>query len=484
MSRNSSGTYSKAVPSFVPGTVIDSGDMNAQLDDVGTELTDSLSRSGKGGMLARMRGVDGTSPLPAYSFTSETTLGLYRAASGDLRASSNGTDIQKWSSTGVTFYQAGLYEKGLTVTQSTVNGSGTTSTGNGSGAGLRGTGGATGAGVTGTGGSTSGVGGNFVATGGGSAGLTSTGHGLGPGGIFTGGPTGVGLVAAGGATSGAGLVTTATDGNGLSATGGGASSVGVSGTGPFAGGLFTSSAGEGARATGAAGKVGLLGTGGSNAPGVQGAGTGTGAGGTFEGGATGIGVLGAGGSGSVGGSFAGGVGASGVVSSGNGAGAGVEATGGATGPGGTFAAGTSATGGTPAYAVELTNGYLRFVGVTAPNSTTAISNAITPGNIINASATITLGATPSVVRGSNVSGVANSTNDVVITFAAAFASADYTCVPAIQYTPGDLIMPYVKARTTTTVTIGAVSQASAVTNPTFTLSGLTGSLHVICTGAQ
>lgn len=201
MSRDSTGNYSSPSGDFVTATVIDSNVMNGKLQDLGTEITDSLSRSGKGGMLARMRGVNGTSNLPAYAFTDETTLGFWRAGAADLRVASNGTDIQKWSPTSVTAYQAFSAQKGATVTTSTSNGAGTTSTGNGTGAGVVGTGGATGNGGTFTGGATSGAGASGTGTGASGSGIVGQGAGSGSGGIFAGGATGPGVSGTGGGTS-------------------------------------------------------------------------------------------------------------------------------------------------------------------------------------------------------------------------------------------------------------------------------------------
>jgi hypothetical protein len=424
MGRNSTGTYTKGVPSFVPGTVIDAGDVNTQFDDVGTELTDSLSRTGKGGMLARWRGVDGTSALPAYAFTSETTLGLYRAASGDLRASSNGTDIQKWSSTGVTVYQAALFEKGVVVTNSTTNGSALTATGNGNGAGLVGIGGATGNGVTATGGATGGVGGSFQGTGS-SVGVLGVGAPNSRGGSFTGGSGNAGGVDGFGTGSGAGVTGV-----------GGATGAGVSGTGGATGGVggaFTGTGSSaGATGTGAAGAVGLLGTGGSDAAGVQGVGTGNGAGGTFTGGATGAGLTATGGaSGGAGGVFTGTSGASGISATGNGAGHGMIAAGGASGAGVRATAGTAATGSTPSSAIILRDGYLSFDGVTAPDATTAISNTVTPANILKASAKVTVtGGVATLNGGFNVTSAVRSGTDLLITWAQDFTTTDY--VPTVS----------------------------------------------------
>ena len=82
MSRNSGGTYSLPSGPVSAGTTISSSRENTLEGDLATELTDSLSRSGKGGMLAPVRGVDGTVAAPSVSFTSETGSGLYRVSAG------------------------------------------------------------------------------------------------------------------------------------------------------------------------------------------------------------------------------------------------------------------------------------------------------------------------------------------------------------------------------------------------------------------
>jgi hypothetical protein len=234
MSRDSGGNYTLPNAAFVSGTVISSSVMNSNFTDLSSEITNSLDRNGKGGMLARLRGVDGTSALPAYAFTSETTLGFYRSASNDLRASSNGTDIMKWSSTAITLYQAFTAEKGGTITQSTANTAGLTVTGNGTAAGAVVTGGSSaGNGLTITGGAGNGVGaviaggstgrGATISAGGGNnTGVTVTGAGTGVGGAFTGGATGDGLTATGGGSGKTGGVFTG--------GAGGAGAIGIPGT--------------------------------------------------------------------------------------------------------------------------------------------------------------------------------------------------------------------------------------------------------------
>lgn len=94
MSRNSSGTYTLPTGNpVVSGTVITSTWANDTMGDIASALTDSLSRSGKGGMSAAFRSVDGTVSVPGISFNNETTTGFYRAAAGDLRLSILGADI-------------------------------------------------------------------------------------------------------------------------------------------------------------------------------------------------------------------------------------------------------------------------------------------------------------------------------------------------------------------------------------------------------
>lgn len=241
--RNSSGTYS--LPSGNPvisGTTITSGWANSTLSDIGTELTNSLDRSGRGAMLAPLKLMDGTLANPGLTFSSEQTSGLYRAGSGDVRLSLLDSLAQKWVTTGseitipLACDDSVTIAKGLTVTNSTANGNGVTATGNGSGPGAVATGGAdAGVGVYGLGGALGGVGvegdGDYDG---------------GSGGKFLGGLNGFGVQAFG--------------------SGGHASGV-------AAGGLF-----EG----GLAGGYGVEGTArGGNDIGVAGVGNGTGAGGTF-----------------------------------------------------------------------------------------------------------------------------------------------------------------------------------------------------------
>lgn len=93
----------------VTGTVIESVWANNTMADLANEMTDSLSRSGKGGMLAALKNVDGTVTVPAYSYTSEFNSGWYLAGDGDHRLSIKGVDAFKQVEGTTWFIESGDY---------------------------------------------------------------------------------------------------------------------------------------------------------------------------------------------------------------------------------------------------------------------------------------------------------------------------------------------------------------------------------------
>lgn len=84
MARDSSGNYSLPGSAFVTGQTADATAVNAKLNDLAAEITDSLSRSGKGGLTQPLKLPDGAVAAPGLSFTQETGSGLYRAGAGDV----------------------------------------------------------------------------------------------------------------------------------------------------------------------------------------------------------------------------------------------------------------------------------------------------------------------------------------------------------------------------------------------------------------
>lgn len=98
MPRDSSGNYTlpSAYNPVLTGTTITSTWGNTTLSDVATALTDSLSRSGKGGMSAALLVTDGTSGAPGLAFASEQTTGLYRNGASAPTLVVNGVAV--WAS--------------------------------------------------------------------------------------------------------------------------------------------------------------------------------------------------------------------------------------------------------------------------------------------------------------------------------------------------------------------------------------------------
>jgi hypothetical protein len=102
MPRNGSGTYTLPAGNPVsPGTTIESSWANTTLSDIATELTNSLSRTGAGGMLASFRVADGSITTPGVAFLNETNSGFYRASAGNIRWGVTGVDVVLLSASGV-----------------------------------------------------------------------------------------------------------------------------------------------------------------------------------------------------------------------------------------------------------------------------------------------------------------------------------------------------------------------------------------------
>jgi hypothetical protein len=103
MPRNSSGVYTlPAGNPVVPGTTIDAAWANSTLEDISNELTNSLSRTGAGGMLAPFRVADGNVTAPGLSFLNETNTGYYRVGAGSVAFSILGVNTLQMNTTSVT----------------------------------------------------------------------------------------------------------------------------------------------------------------------------------------------------------------------------------------------------------------------------------------------------------------------------------------------------------------------------------------------
>lgn len=94
MPRDSNGNYTLPTGNpVITGSTIASSWANTTLNDIASEITDSLDRSGKGGMLAPFKIQDGTLGLPGLAFASEPSTGIYRVGADHMALVVNGTDI-------------------------------------------------------------------------------------------------------------------------------------------------------------------------------------------------------------------------------------------------------------------------------------------------------------------------------------------------------------------------------------------------------
>jgi hypothetical protein len=93
------------------------------MSDIATEITNSLARSGVGGMTGPLRLPDGIVTAPAVSFNLETTTGLYRIAAGQIGLSTLGVLRFDISSAGATFAVPVTVNGNLTVS-GTISGNG------------------------------------------------------------------------------------------------------------------------------------------------------------------------------------------------------------------------------------------------------------------------------------------------------------------------------------------------------------------------
>src|SRR5258708_12896701 len=147
-SRNGGGTYTlPAGNPVVTGTTITVQWANSTMPDIGTELSDSLSRSGKGGMLSQLALVNGTVLVPSLSWSSQTNTGLYRATTSDIRFSLAGADAFRITTTANFLYGPGAWPSltGTYVGVGLVSGAATASSSQGcTNCGIIGVGGASG----------------------------------------------------------------------------------------------------------------------------------------------------------------------------------------------------------------------------------------------------------------------------------------------------------------------------------------------------
>jgi microcystin-dependent protein len=80
---DSNGVYSLPLGYLaVTGATIQASQHNPPLEDIGEALTGRLPRSGAAPMSGPLREIDGTAPLPAFTFNSDPTTGMFKTVNG------------------------------------------------------------------------------------------------------------------------------------------------------------------------------------------------------------------------------------------------------------------------------------------------------------------------------------------------------------------------------------------------------------------
>jgi hypothetical protein len=103
MPRDTAGNYTLPTGNpVIANTPISSGGWaNPTLDDIGSELSKSLDRLGRGGMLAPFKFLDGTKELPGMTWTNEATTGFFREGAGKMTAGVLGQARMRWTASGI-----------------------------------------------------------------------------------------------------------------------------------------------------------------------------------------------------------------------------------------------------------------------------------------------------------------------------------------------------------------------------------------------
>ena len=102
MPRNGAGTYTlPAGNPVITNTNITADWGNDTMEDIGNELTNSLSRDVDGGMNAPLRFTDGDINAPGIAWVAETNTGFYYAGPGEFWVTVLGTDVVQFTDNGL-----------------------------------------------------------------------------------------------------------------------------------------------------------------------------------------------------------------------------------------------------------------------------------------------------------------------------------------------------------------------------------------------
>lgn len=101
MPRNAAGVYALPNVPVISDTTILAAEENSTRDDIAVELTNSLDRNGRGGMVGAFRIADGSAAAPGVAFVSDTNCGLWRESADTWHLVAGGVGIQQVSGAGI-----------------------------------------------------------------------------------------------------------------------------------------------------------------------------------------------------------------------------------------------------------------------------------------------------------------------------------------------------------------------------------------------
>lgn len=101
MARNGSGSYTLS-DTLTNGTSGDADEVNAILQDIATEITNSVAVDGQSTMTGALKVSNGSAAAPAIVPGSDTDTGFYRIGANNIGAAANGALVWDWSTAGIT----------------------------------------------------------------------------------------------------------------------------------------------------------------------------------------------------------------------------------------------------------------------------------------------------------------------------------------------------------------------------------------------
>ena len=113
MPRQSNGNYVLPNSPVVPGTAIEADWANTTMNDLKTALTDSLSRTGQGGMNVPLLFSSGNITAPGIAFVDESNSGMLRAALGDIQITVEGVPTMRFNNGVSSVWVDGMWKEVL-----------------------------------------------------------------------------------------------------------------------------------------------------------------------------------------------------------------------------------------------------------------------------------------------------------------------------------------------------------------------------------